>query len=86
MDWERILNDSFFNLLNNLKTIFLSPKMTPIYVGIVLSFVAGIIIKTIRRFSFKYYLITGDSKRKARRKSELLADSLSLLEDVKEKK
>lgn len=55
------------------------PNIRPIIIGIIIS---SIIFFIIRKLSNYYFLITGSSKREARRKSKLLSEFIDWISSV----
>ncbi|MCB7306165.1 hypothetical protein NE683_12245 [Bariatricus massiliensis] len=81
-DYYSVLHDAINNIVAGLKEVFLSKPMIIIYAGLIVSAIASFFIKHI---SYNCFRLTGDSKRKAKKKSNLLADFLSLIDSFRGK-
>ncbi len=75
MDWEKIINESIKNWFHMMIPILTSEPMIVLYTGIIVSKIVSFVVN---KLSYGYFRITGDSRRKAKKKSNLLNDLFSL--------
>ena len=75
---QQILDQTIDNMLN-----IIVNDIWPIFRPLIIGFIIGaIVIFIVRKLSGSYFLLTGSSKREARRKSKLLSEFIDWISSV----